>query len=63
MFVTFGKSTQHVSDASGLVLLVTGGRESTAEEAAECVNRLVYLGNAKMHEANEDFKQKYGRKA
>lgn len=60
MFITIDRMTQHISDIGGKMLLSTGNaRIATAKEAAECLNRYTYLGNEKMHEANEDFKRIY----
>jgi hypothetical protein len=62
MFITIGSIAQYVAASSGDVLLVTGqGRQATAMEAAECVNRMVVNGDARMEEANEDFIHHYGR--
>lgn len=61
MFVTIGTIAQYVPDMSAHVLLATGqGRAATPVEAAECVNRYVLNGDARMNEANDDFKRIYG---
>ena len=63
MFITIGNIAQHVSDTGGEALLaMPHARQATAMEAAECVNRLVMLGNAGMHAANEEFNTTFGKK-
>lgn len=61
-FVTIENIAQHVTDMEAEALLASGGRASTAHEAAETVNRATYLGWPVMHHINEDFKRIYGIK-
>ncbi len=63
MFVTVGNMTQYVSDIGGQVLLTNPeARIASAHDAACCVRRLIYMGNASMGDANKDFNETYGRK-
>ncbi len=61
MFICIGTIAQYVPDMSAQVLLVTRqGRSATVTEAAECVNRYVLNGDARMNEVNDDFQKHYG---
>ena len=62
MFITIGGLSQHVSDFAGNMLLSNPeASESTAREAAQCVDRYVCGGDPRMHEANREFKERYGK--
>lgn len=61
-FVTIGSISRYVdSDMVATVLLSsgTGARFSTAQEAADCLSRLVVAASGDMHNANASFKRDY----
>lgn len=61
MFIIIGTTAQYLGESSASILLATGqGREATAQEAAECINRLIINGDARMSEANDAFERIYG---
>ncbi len=60
MFITIGNIAQYMTGFGAEALLVTGNaRIATALEAAECISRMVFNGDSKMNEANDDFKRIY----
>lgn len=64
MFITFNGLAHYMAEFSGHALLAMPGyRESTAQEAAECVNRTIINGDRRMQEINADFERIYGNPA
>lgn len=59
-FITIGNTAQHLGKHAALVVLATGqGREATAAEAGECLDRLIATNDPRMGEANHDYERFY----